>query len=94
MARTDASARRRAALASIDPAYLAYPLARYQRAQQRTDRALAAELGITVGQLDQFRLCRWPAIDRYAIRLYGLVEAFGVDVRAMARVLATEGAMA
>ena len=36
MARTDASARRRATLASIDPAYLAYPLARYQRAQQRT----------------------------------------------------------
>ena len=73
---------------AADPAYLAFPLARYQRARCLDDRALAAELGIAADLLDRLRRCKLPAVDPYAVRLYRLVEAFGVDVRAMTRILA------
>lgn len=73
---------------AIDPAYLAYPLGRYQQAERLSDKALAAELGITEERLDRLRLCKLPTVDPYAVRLYRLVEAFGVDVRAMTRILA------
>src|SRR5689334_14092064 len=58
---------------AADPAYLAHALGTYQQAEHLSDRALAAELGIAVEQLDRLRRCKLPAVDAYAVRLYRTV---------------------
>ena len=72
-----------------DPGLVAHLLACYQRAHQVDDQAIAAELGIPPGTLDDFRRCSRPWPDPYAVELSRLAAAFGVDVRALSRILAS-----
>lgn len=82
----------RSGAASIeeDPRVLAYPLARNQRTHCIDDRTVAAELGIPLARLDDFRRCGRPWPDPYAVGLSRLAEAFGADVRVLSRILAGE----
>lgn len=75
---------RLAARAALDPTFLGYSLAAYQRRRGLSDAALAAELGLAVETLTHLRLCGAVRAGSVAADVAAVAAKYGADPKALA----------